>query len=243
MRFYYEDKLTGLAKIQVLGVDWQEAEEYLLSDQNRRVRDILEDAIQKIGQKAIAKAEKQGLYQKLMTYLKEQETTLPGGKNNPDYHKQEVALEEYVKTYGLFVSPVDKSPSVQKTIEIPKTAAIPTEVVVDGNLEKFTKLVETCYRRGNPSDAELKLLERFQQKYAITQAAADQIIAKFSSSQNQQEAIDEFGLMYRAFVENDGEIDFEEQSQLIELQEELELTNEQVSTIETNVREELGLKE
>ncbi len=180
-----------------------------------------------------------------MTYLKEQETTLPGGKNNPDYHKQEVAIEEYVKTYGLFVSPSDKSPSVHKTVETPKTsAAIPTEAVaLDGNLEKFTKLVETCYRRGNPSDKELQLLERFRQKYAITQAAADQIIAKFSSGQNQQEAIDDFGLMYRAFVENDGEIDFEEQSQLIELQEELGLTNEQVSTIEANVREELGLKE
>ena len=244
VRFYYEDKLTGLAKIQVLGVDLREAEEYLLSDQNRRVRDILEDAIQKIGQKAIAKVEKQGLYQKLMTYLKEQETTLPGGKNNPDYHKQEVAIEEYVKTYGLFVSPADKSPSVQ-TVKTPKTStAIPTEAVaLDGNLEKFTKLVETCYRRGNPSATELQLLERFRQKYAITQATADQIIAKLSSSQNQQEGIDEFGLMYRAFIENDSEIDFEEQSQLIELQEELGLTNEQVSTIEANVREQLGLKE
>ena len=49
--------------------------------------------------------------------------------------------------------------------------------------------------------------------------------------------------MYRAFIENDSEIDFEEQSQLIELQEELGLTNEQVSTIEANVREQLGLKE
>lgn len=49
--------------------------------------------------------------------------------------------------------------------------------------------------------------------------------------------------MYRAFLENDSEIDFEEQSHLIELQEELGLTNEQVSTIETNVRQELGLKE
>ena len=110
-------------------------------------------------------------------------------------------------------------------------------------MEKFTKLAETCYRRGNPSATELQLLERFRQKYAITQATADQIIAKLSSSQNQQEGIDEFGLMYRAFIENDSEIDFEEQSQLIELQEELGLNNEQVSTIEANVRKELGLKE
>jgi hypothetical protein len=57
--------MTGLAKTQVLGADQQEAEEYLLSDQNRRVRDVLSDALQQIGQKAIAKAEKQELYQNL----------------------------------------------------------------------------------------------------------------------------------------------------------------------------------
>ena len=47
--------------------------------------------------------------------------------------------------------------------------------------------------------------------------------------------------MYRAFLENNGEIDFEQQSQLLELQEELGLTNKQVSTMETNIQEELGL--
>lgn len=46
--------------------------------------------------------------------------------------------------------------------------------------------------------------------------------------------------MYRAFLENDSEIDFEEQLQLLELQEELNLTNEQVSTIEVSVKAELG---
>jgi hypothetical protein len=45
------------------------------------------------------------------------------------------------------------------------------------------------------------------------------------------------------FLENDGEIDFEEQSQLLELQEELGLTDKQVATMEANIREELGLKE
>jgi uncharacterized membrane protein YebE (DUF533 family) len=47
--------------------------------------------------------------------------------------------------------------------------------------------------------------------------------------------------MFRAFVENDGNIDLEEQGQLIELQEELGLTTEQANIIEQNIREELGL--
>jgi len=48
--------------------------------------------------------------------------------------------------------------------------------------------------------------------------------------------------MYRAFIENDGEIDLDEQAQLFELQEELGLSSEQVATIEANVREELAIK-
>ncbi len=247
VRFSYQDKLTGLAKNQVLGADWQEAEEYLLSDQNRRVRDILQDALQNIGQKAIAKAEKQGLYQKLMAYLKELEKTLPGGKDNSDYRKQEEAIGEYVKTHSLFVPlPTETTSSpIQQPSEIPRTtAATSTEVeATDSNFEKFSKLAETCYRRGNPSETQLQMLEHFRQRYAIPQAAADKLIAKFSYSQNQQKAIYEYGLMYRAFLEDKGEIDFEQQSQLLELQEELGLTNKQVTTMEANIREEQGLKE
>jgi len=246
VRFYYQDKMTGLAKTQVLGADQQEAEEYLLSDQNRRVRDVLSDALQQIGQKAIAKAEKQELYQKLMTYLRELEKTIPGGKDNADYRKQEVAIEEYVKTYGLFVSalPMETTPRSVQPAKIPKTSVNPKEAeTFNSNLEKFTKLVETCYRRSDPSDAQLQMLEHFRQKYAIPQADADKLIAKFSYKQDQQKALYEYGLMYRAFLENDGEIDFEEQSQLLELQEELGLTDKQVATMEANIREELGLKE
>lgn len=47
--------------------------------------------------------------------------------------------------------------------------------------------------------------------------------------------------MFRAFLDNDRAIDVQEQAQLLELQEELGLTNDQVATIEANVREELGL--
>ena len=248
VRFYYQDKMTGLAKTQVLGANWQQAEEYILSDQNRRVRDIFSDALEEIGQKAITKAEKQGLYQKLMAYLKELEKTLTGGKDNSDYPKQEVAIADYVKTYGLFVSPLPTETTslpVQMPAKIPKTtAATFTEAEAnDGNFEKFSKLVETCYRRGNPSETQLQMLEHFRQRYAIPQAAADQLIAKFCYSQDQQKALYDYGLMYRAFLENNGEIDFEQQSQLLELQEDLGLTNKQVSTMEANIREELGLKE
>lgn len=245
VRFHYQDKITGLKKTQVLGNDWQEAEEYLVSDHNRRVREILEDALQNVGQKAVTKTEKQGLYQKLMAHLRELEKTLSGAKDNPNYCKQEIAIEDYVKTYSLFTAAETISASVQKSAELPKNPSANSTASEDpdSKLEKFTKLVETCYRRGNPSETQLQMLEHFRQKYGISQVNADQIIAKFSCGHSQQQALYEYGLMYRAFLESNTEIDFEQQTQLLELQEELGLTNKQVATMEANIQEELGLTE
>ena len=47
--------------------------------------------------------------------------------------------------------------------------------------------------------------------------------------------------MYRAFLENDGEIDLEEQAQLLELQDDLQLSNDQIAAIEAQIQAELGL--
>lgn len=244
IRLSYQDKMTGLAKVQVLGVDLQEADEYLLSDHNHKVREILEDLIMSVGQKTTSKVDKQGLYQQFMAYLNELEINSPSGKDNPDYRRQEVAIENYIKTYGLFISSPSKEPNVtvstppvQQNVKSVATPAVDTE----DNLAKFVKLVETCYRRGKPSETEIQLLERFRQKYSISQEVAEQVFTRYSPAQNQQEAISEFNLMYRAFLENDNEIDFEEQSQLLELQEELNLSNEQVSAIEASVQAELEL--
>jgi len=85
------------------------------------------------------------------------------------------------------------------------------------------------------------MLEHFRQRYDIPKEAADKLIGKFSYSQDQQKALYDYGLMYRAFLENNGEIDFEQQSQLLEIQEELGLNNRQVATMEANIQEEIGL--
>jgi uncharacterized membrane protein YebE (DUF533 family) len=109
------------------------------------------------------------------------------------------------------------------------------------NIEKFRKLAQTCYKKGNPTATELQLLEKFREKYAISVAQAEQIAAEFTAKPVPSDPVQEYSLMFRAFVENDGDIDMEEQSQLIELQEELGLTTEQANIIEQNIREELGL--
>ena len=216
-----------------------------MADQNRKIGELLDEAIRAIAQAAMTKAEKQALYQRLMTYLHELEAITAGGKDSPAYQKVEAATVEYVKVHGLFVSSAANGiPTTPKAVDV--TASTATKVVrADGsedNLAKFSKLVETCYRRGKPSPTELQLLDKFRQKYDISPAVAEQVMTQYAPEQDQQEAIYEFGLMYRAFLENDGDIDLEEQAQLFDLQEELCLTKEQVITIETNIREELVVK-
>ncbi len=129
VRLSYQDKMTGLAKVQILGADLQEADEYLLSDHNHKARDILEDLVLNVGQKITSKADKHKLYQKLMAYLNELEIKSPGGKDNTDYHKQEVAVENYIKTYSLFVSSSiqepDASMSTPQVQQIVKVASTP----------------------------------------------------------------------------------------------------------------------
>jgi hypothetical protein len=256
VRFTYRDKNTGLEKTQVLGQDWVEAERYLLSDPNRRIRELLADNLQGIGQKTVTKPQKQALYQQLMAFLAQLETTIPGGKDNPEFSKFQMAVEDYVKTYGLFVgggdpvampaapTPTAMSKPVSNSSVPPTPTVAPTPSLTgpqDSNLEKFAKLIDTCYRKGQPTATELELLERFKQKYNISQAQMDQLIAKYQPASNLETAVYEYGLMYRAFIEGDQNIDLEEQAQLIELQEELGLSNEQVATIEANIRDELGV--
>ncbi|MHC5823549.1 MAG: hypothetical protein ACYT04_48860, partial [Nostoc sp.] len=85
---------------------------------------------------------------------------------------------------------------------------------------------------GSPSSTELQLLEKFRQKYNISQLIVEQIIAEYTPKKDIGNAIDEYSLMYQAFLGNDNQIDLEEQAQLLDLQEELGLSNEQVTRIE-----------
>ncbi len=249
VRMRYQDKQTGREKMQTLGADLREAEEYLLSDANSASRNILGDALSSIGKSAVTKPDKQAFHQRLITYLTQFEADLPHGKDNPEYGKVETAIEDYIKTHNLFIAtPISASPAPIAPAKVPVALATPplndngTVVPNQENVEKFRKLTQTCYRRGNPSPTELQLLERLRQKHAIPQALANQIMAECAPQATATEAIEEYTLMFQAFIGNDGDIDLEEQAQLMELQEELKLTNEQITTIETNVREELGYK-
>jgi hypothetical protein len=253
VKFTYREKQTGFDKTEVLGATWQEAEDYLLTDQNRRLAEMLDESIRAIGEQAATKFEKQNLYDQLMAYLSHQEQTIPGGRDNPDYQRIHEAVSDFVKSHRLFIASEGSTnrsimsqldtlggSSAEASLTTNSTSRTSESGSSPEDLEKYTKLVETCYRRGTPSDMELQLLEKFRQKYGISPEVAQAIAAQFAPQDTIEQAAAEFGLMFRAFLDNDGEIDLEEQAQLLELQEELGLTNEQVETIETNIREELG---
>ena len=245
VRLHYQDKQTGRDKLQTLGADLREAEDCLLADANGNMRNVLSDALSNFGKSVVTKPDKQALHQHLLAYLTQFEATLPHGKDSPEYAKVETAIDEYIKTHNLFIaSPIAIAASATVTVTPTQPAPLAngqtTADTSTENLEKFRKLAQTCYRRGNPSTTELQLLERLRQKHDITQAQADEIIAAFAPQATPKEAIEEYTLMFQAFIGNDGEIDLEEQAQLMELQTELHLTNAQITTIETNVRDELG---
>jgi hypothetical protein len=244
----------------VLGATWQEAEDYLLTDQNRRLAEMLDESIRAIGEQAATKFDKQNLYDQLMAYLSHQEQTIPGGRDNPDYQRIHEAVSDFVKSHRLFIAseappvvatvapPLDSNlgggefcvtsaPAVRKSTA-PGTSGAGTSACRPGEIHQAGgNLLPAGHALGYGTAAAGKIPPEVRH---FSRTVAQAIAAQFAPQDTIEQAAAEFGLMFRAFLDNDGEIDLEEQAQLLELQEELGLTNEQVETIETNIREELG---
>lgn len=248
IRFSYRDGQTGLEKSETLGNTWDEAEQYVLSDRNRRLRDTLHNQIEAVFAAASTKAEKLALYQTLVNYLEQLGQTLVGGRDNPEFSAAQQVVEGYLRSYTLTPTQAGAPATAQpaqpavSSVAPPTPTAVPAQALSrdNGNLAKFEKLVATCFKKGAPSETEAQLLETFRQRYGISSAEAEALIAQYAQP-NSQDGVYEYGLMCRAFLENDNDIDLEERAQLLDLQEELRLTDEQVEIIEANMREELGL--
>ncbi|MEM9155442.1 MAG: tubulin-like doman-containing protein [Cyanobacteria bacterium P01_F01_bin.33] len=244
IRFLYRDSITGLEKTEVLGATWKEAEEALVSDRNRRVRDTLHDRLQAMGKDCRSKSDKLDMYRRLTGYLETQGQILPGGRDNPQFPLIEKAVEDYLKRHSLVPDPAELNRAVASPATIATSAATAADTTdvppVNSNLEKYEKLVQTCYRKGEPTEKELQMLATFQSRYGVSGEEAQQLIAKYSFKQ-EEDAAYTYGVMFRAFLENDGEIDLDERAQLMELQDELQLSNDQVEAIEANIYDELGI--
>jgi hypothetical protein len=191
VRIRYPDKQTGLEQTQTLGATLQEAEDALLSDAAINLRHILSDAPIQIGKSAVNKPDKQALYQRLIAYLKDFKQNLPNGADKPSYPPVKEAIETYIKTHNLFIAAAVVSAPVSAPVpNAPPVAAVPlgatalsTAASASGkNIEKFRKLAQTCYKKGNPTATQLQLLEKFREKYAISVAQAEQIAADLRQS-------------------------------------------------------------
>ncbi|MGA1475009.1 MAG: hypothetical protein ACO4AI_07560, partial [Prochlorothrix sp.] len=156
VRLNYTDPKTGLEKVAAIGTSWDQAEESLMADANRKIRDLLADMLRHIGDSATTKPQKQDLYQKLLNCLQDIEQSLVGGKDNPAYGKAEAAIESYVKTHNLMVAPVQPvvppiMPSPSGTGAPSPAPAAPQPAASSAsaeNIDRFRKLVATCYKNG-----------------------------------------------------------------------------------------------
>lgn len=143
-------------------------------------------------------------------------------------------------TYSPDSQGQDPNPkATTKTVDPPPAPSAPAPGASAENLNKFRKLVAACYL-DIPSEKDLAALEKFRQKYGVSPAEAESIIAEFTL----EELIDPhevYADRYRSLLSNDHVIDFGEQSELLDLQEELNLSDQEVDAIETKVKQELGL--
>ncbi len=249
-RLRYHDRGSGIEKTEVVGTDWQSAAEYLVNDANRRLKDVLADDLARLGTSLNTRQAKQDFYSRLMQYLDEYRASVEGGEDNPEYRAAQEAIEDYIKTYNLFSEGARAAPKAPAFVptRAPREVApagvtelLESDPSLDSNLDKYRKLVETCVRDGVITPTEQALLDRFRVRYGIPEAQSVQLIAELMPKPESKEGMLEYGLMYRAFLENGSSIDPEEQAQLLDLQEELKLSNEQVNIIEANVKEELGI--
>ncbi|UFP95689.1 tubulin-like doman-containing protein [Gloeobacter morelensis MG652769] len=243
LRFF--DRQSGLEKTEVLGSDWQSATEFLLGDTNRRFKDILADELARQGGAPTTRPAKQEFYTRLMQWLAVHRAEVEGGEDNPAYREAAEAVEDFIKTHNLYIEgtarPGTAANGPARAIPAPIPEVLqPGDPARESNLDKYRKLVESCVKDGELSTTEKMLLERFRVRYGVSPEQSQQLIDLLTPKPQNKEAVLEYGLMFRAFLENDAAIDPEEQAQLLELQEELGLTNDQVYIIEANVKEELG---
>ncbi len=239
-RLRYRDRKTGIEKNEVVGDDWLSTTEFFLSDANRRLKETLADELKRLGEAPTTRQAKQEFYTRLMQYLTDYSHTIEGGEDNPEYQAAQSAIEDYIKTHSLFIPGTQVAPILPppKSVQVVPADA---DSALDSNLDKYRKLVESCVRKGEISEKEQIILEKFRVRYGVSKEQAAQIIQDLLPKKMNEEAGFEYAMMYRALLENDNKIDLEEQAQLLELQEELGLTNEQIIMVEANVKDELGL--
>jgi len=241
IRFTYIRTNTGMEKIQTLGSSWQEAEDFLSNDQHRVERLILSDLLRETGKKAQTKVEKCKIYQQLQDWLAKFTTELENGKESPEYRKASEAIAEYVKEYNLYVP--DDSESPLNSLNKPETATDKNSGVSTDNLARFKELVKKTYSVTSPSEEDVSLIKVRQKRWQINEEDAKRIIAEFAPSASKKDAQAEYLLDYRGKLRKatNGTLSDQDLHELDDLQDELGLTDEEISAIKTNVRSELGL--
>jgi len=128
-------------------------------------------------------------------------------------------------------------PVVKPSVAVPQSVVSSTPQPVSADEGKFAQMVRTTMKNskdGTLSPVMQNMLKSNQKKYGVDDLRAEQILDVIKCELFGSSCLKEYQEMFEAFFE-DGEIDESERALLIERQFELELTDEQVQSIESSI--------
>jgi hypothetical protein len=236
VRFRYID--FGAEKFIVLGNSWEDAFDNFVKDatETKRNRELLDKDLNMFLKEYDTKVKRDELWFMLDDTLKAMRDSLDYRDENPIYKKYNNIRSRIAIKYGLFD---DNNPPKRVSKE-----AISVNPSGDGNKpvtndeNKFIQMVRTTMRNskdGNISPVMANMLKSNQMKYNVSDIRATQIMEEIISELFGSNNLKEYQEIYEAFFE-DGEISDDERAILIERQVELELTDEQVKSIEASIK-------
>lgn len=243
VRYRFVD--LGTEKFVVLGNAWESAIDTFLKDEvdMKKTREKLDKDLNAFLKDYQTKVKRDEVWFVIDDMMKGIRDSLEYHEENPLYKKYNEIRSRIVKNLDLYDEgnpPDEKNRRKHMGGEIKSTV---DKVSDDGSKPvandegKFIQMVRTTMRNskdGSLSPVMQNMLKSNQKKYGVSDARAEQIIEEVRTELFGSQKFTEYQELFEAFFE-DGEINEDERAVLIERQVELELTDEQVKSIESSI--------
>ena len=236
VRYRYIEVGTGIEKYDVLGTTWDDAFVNFMKDESERKisRDRLDKEVNVLLRDAQTKDGRDKLWYCLENIMKE----IRGKYKEEDsvfqkYNEIRSRIVKKLELYDELNPPVEKNDHVLP----PEHTNTPNAKPESDDDTKFFKLVRTTLRTskdGTLSPIMQNMINSSQIRFKINDIRAEEIIKEIRIELFGSPNLKVYEEMFKAFFE-DGEIDEDERAILIENQIDLELSDEQVNSIEASI--------
>jgi hypothetical protein len=235
----------GTEKFVVFGNSWESAFDNFLKDDSdmKKMREKLDKDLNVFVKDYQTKVKRDELWFTIDDMMRGIRDGLDYHEDNPLYKKYNEVRSRVVKNLDLYDEGNPPNEKSRRKHAGGETRATITTVSGDGakptisDEGKFIQMVRTTMRNskdGSLSPVMQNMLKTNQKKYGVTDAKAEQIIEEIRNELFGSQSVKEYKELFEAFYE-DGEINEDERAVLIERQIELELSDEQVKTIESDI--------